>query len=42
MLFNYDVEIQKAVQVLTNTSLYTSILKGEGEYKFIGKPTAKN
>jgi carboxyl-terminal processing protease len=42
MLFNYDAEMQKAVEVLTNSSLYNSILKGEGDYKFIGKPVAKN
>jgi carboxyl-terminal processing protease len=36
--FKYDVEVKKALEVLTNNSLYASVLKGEGMYRIIGKP----
>lgn len=41
LLYNYDAEMNKAIDVLNNSALYNSILKGDGEYKFIGKPVAK-
>lgn len=37
-LFANDPVIAEALRVLGNPALYTSILKGEGEYKVIGKP----
>ncbi len=36
--FKDDVELKKAIQVLNDQPLYTSILNGEGNYKVIGKP----
>lgn len=33
-----DSDLKKAIEVLNNRPLYTSILKGEGDYKVIGKP----
>ena len=36
--FDTDAEVLKAISVLRNTSLYLSIVKGEGDYKVIGKP----
>ena len=36
--FKYDKELKKAIEVLNNNKTYASILKGEGEYKVIGKP----
>jgi carboxyl-terminal processing protease len=36
-LYN-DSEIIESVKLLRNNSLYSSILKGEGQYKVIGKP----
>jgi len=36
--FNNDEVITDAISVLNNPSLYNSILKGEGDYKVIGKP----
>ncbi len=36
--FRNDQEVKKAVQVFTNSALYTSILRGDGTYKIIGKP----
>jgi carboxyl-terminal processing protease len=36
--FKYDPEVKKASSILNDQPLYTSILKGEGEYKVIGKP----
>ena len=33
-----DADLKKAIEVLNNASLYSSILSGEGEYKVIGKP----
>ena len=36
--FKYDPEVKKAIEVMNNSSLYTTILKGEGQYKVIGKP----
>ena len=36
--FRADQDLKKALEVLDNQSLYTSILKGDGEYKVIGKP----
>ena len=36
--FKYDNELKKAMEVLQNSKLYTSILNGEGTYKVIGKP----
>ncbi len=36
--FKYDPEVKRAASILNDQPLYTSILKGEGEYKVIGKP----
>lgn len=36
--FRNDTDLKKALEVLDNTSLYSSILRGDGEYKVIGKP----
>ena len=36
--FKYDKELKKADSILNNQTLYSSILKGEGSYKVIGKP----
>jgi carboxyl-terminal processing protease len=36
--FKYDKELAKAISVLQDKPLTTSILKGEGAYKVIGKP----
>lgn len=36
--FKSDVEVKKAIEVFKNTALYTSILRGDGIYKVIGKP----
>lgn len=40
-MFKHDVTIKEALTVLGNNTLYYSILKGEGEYKVIGKPKKK-
>ncbi len=37
-MFKHDDTIKEALAVLGNNTLYNSILKGEGEYKVIGKP----
>ena len=36
--FKNDQEVKKAIEVFTNSSLYASILRGDGIYKVIGKP----
>jgi carboxyl-terminal processing protease len=36
--FKYDDELKKAISILKDKTLYTSILNGEGDYKIIGKP----
>lgn len=36
--FKHDVEVKKALELFNNSALYASILKGEGQYKVIGKP----
>lgn len=36
--FKYDKELKKAIELLNDSKTYTSILKGEGKYKVIGKP----
>ena len=36
--FSNDPVVTDAISVLNNPTLYASILKGEGEYKVIGKP----
>ena len=36
--FKYDRELKKAIEVLNDDKTYSSILKGEGGYKVIGKP----
>lgn len=36
--FKNDQEVKKAVEVFKDTSLYASILRGDGIYKVIGKP----
>jgi carboxyl-terminal processing protease len=36
--FKYDKELKKAIETLNNPKTYASILKGEGDYKVIGKP----
>ncbi|MFM8433569.1 MAG: S41 family peptidase, partial [Bacteroidota bacterium] len=33
-----DLELKRAIEVLDNQPLYKSILKGEGDYKVIGRP----
>jgi carboxyl-terminal processing protease len=40
--FDEDSEIQKALEIIKNKNLYVSILKGEGDYKTIGKPGTFN
>jgi carboxyl-terminal processing protease len=40
-MFHHDVVMDEALKVLGNQTMYTSILKGEGNYKIIGKPGAK-
>lgn len=37
-MFKHDPVIKEALTVLGNVGLYNSILKGEGDYKVIGKP----
>lgn len=37
-MFAHDPVIKEALSVLGNVTLYTSILKGDGNYKVIGKP----
>ena len=37
-MFKHDDAIKEALSVLGNNTLYNSILKGEGDYKLIGKP----
>ncbi len=36
--FKNDQEVKKAIEVFNNTNLYSSILRGDGIYKVIGKP----
>lgn len=36
--FKYDVEVKKALDVLSDATKYASILRGDGPYKVIGKP----
>ncbi len=36
--FKHDKEVNKAIEVFGNPTLYSSILNGEGPYKVIGKP----
>lgn len=36
--FQYDLELHKAEETLSNPTLIAAILKGEGNYKIIGKP----
>ncbi|CAN5402595.1 hypothetical protein BH11BAC1_BH11BAC1_08890 [soil metagenome] len=36
--FKYDREVKKAIEVLNDNKTYSSIIKGEGEHKIIGKP----
>jgi carboxyl-terminal processing protease len=36
--FQYDNDLNEAVKVIANRSVFASILKGEGTYKTIGKP----
>jgi len=36
--FKYDVDLKKAIEVLNDSKLYSSIVTGEGAYKTIGKP----
>jgi carboxyl-terminal processing protease len=36
--FKYDNEVKQAINLLSDKSLYASILNGEGAYKVIGKP----
>jgi carboxyl-terminal processing protease len=36
--FRTDKEVLKAASLINDQALYTSILKGEGQYKVIGKP----
>lgn len=39
--FNDDIEINEALRILNNPSLYSAIIQGEGSYKVIGKPEEK-
>ncbi len=36
--FQYDADLKKAIEVLSSRSVLTSILKGDGDFKTIGKP----
>jgi carboxyl-terminal processing protease len=36
--FKYDTELNKAIEVLNDNTLYSAILAGQGKYKVIGKP----
>jgi carboxyl-terminal processing protease len=36
--FQYDLELKKASEIITNQALISSVLRGEGGYKIIGKP----
>ena len=36
--FKNDPDVKKAADILLNQNLYSSILKGDGQYKVIGKP----
>ena len=36
--FRNDPDVKKAADILLNQNLYSSILKGDGQYKVIGKP----
>ena len=36
--FKYDKELKKAIELLNDNKTYSSILKGDGSYKVIGKP----
>jgi len=36
--FKYDKELAQAIKVMQNKEMVTSILKGEGSYRVIGKP----
>lgn len=36
--FQYDLELHKAEETLSNPTLISAVLKGEGSYKVIGKP----
>ena len=36
--FKNDREVKKAIELLTNKTVYSSILNGDGVYKVIGKP----
>ena len=40
-MFANDNVLKEALSVLGNNVLYQSILKGEGAYKVIGKPSSK-
>ncbi len=36
--FKYDIDLKKAIETLNNSTLFSSILAGQGQYKVIGKP----
>ncbi|MDA9554703.1 S41 family peptidase [Pelobium sp.] len=36
--FQYDMELKKALETIANKSLVAAVLKGEGNFKVIGKP----
>ncbi|TKC00743.1 S41 family peptidase [Pedobacter cryophilus] len=36
--FQYDLELRKATEIINNKTLTASVLKGEGNFKVIGKP----
>ncbi|MBE7178030.1 MAG: S41 family peptidase [Mucilaginibacter polytrichastri] len=38
--FTYDKDLAKAREMISNKPVFASILKGEGSYKVIGKPSA--
>jgi carboxyl-terminal processing protease len=38
--FKYDTELSKAVETMQERSKFDAVLKGEGNYKIIGKPIA--
>ncbi len=36
--FKNDVELRKAIEIFNDTAMFSSILRGDGNYKVIGKP----
>lgn len=40
--FNNDFELKRAIEILNDTLTYSSILRGDGNYKVIGKPGSES